>query len=29
VVDGRVVMRQGDAEDVGRELDLAIRKVWT
>ncbi len=29
VVDGRVVMRQGDAEAVGRELDLAIGREWT
>ncbi len=28
VVDGRVVVRQGDAEEVGRELDAAIGKVW-
>jgi formiminoglutamate deiminase len=29
VVDGRVVMRQGDAEVVGRELEAAIGRVWT
>ncbi len=29
VVDGRLVVRQGDAEVVGRELDIAIGRVWT
>ena len=28
MVDGRVVVRQGDREEIGRELDEAIRKVW-
>ena len=28
VVDGRVVVRQGDCEQIGRELDAAIGKVW-
>jgi len=28
MVDGRVVVRQGDREDIGRELDAAIGKVW-
>lgn len=29
VVDGRVVARQGDGEEIGRELDAAIRRLWT
>ncbi len=28
MVDGRVVVRQGDREEIGRELDAAIRRVW-
>ncbi|CUR55280.1 Formiminoglutamate deiminase [metagenome] len=28
VVDGRVVLRQGDGEQIGRQLDAAIGKVW-
>jgi formiminoglutamate deiminase len=28
VVDGRVVFRQGDGDQVGRELDAAITHVW-
>ena len=28
MVDGRVVVRQGDREQVGRELDAAITAVW-
>jgi formiminoglutamate deiminase len=28
MVDGRVVVRQGDRHDIGRELDEAIGKVW-
>ena len=28
MVDGRVVVRQGDREEIGRELDAAIRQVW-
>jgi cytosine/adenosine deaminase-related metal-dependent hydrolase len=28
MVDGRVVVRPGDREEVGRELDAAIGKVW-
>ena len=28
MVDGRVVVRQGDREDIGRQLDVAIGKVW-
>ena len=28
MVDGRVVVRQGDRADVGRELDIAIDAVW-
>ena len=28
MVDGRVVVRQGDREDIGRELHEAIGKVW-
>ncbi|WP_426245677.1 formimidoylglutamate deiminase [Nocardioides sp. LHG3406-4] len=28
VVDGRVVMRQGDRVDIGRELDEAIGRMW-
>ena len=28
MVDGRVVVRQGDREQIGRELDAAIGAVW-
>jgi formiminoglutamate deiminase len=28
MVDGRVVVRQGDRQQVGRELDAAIRALW-
>ena len=28
MVDGRIVVRKGDREEIGRELDEAIRKVW-
>jgi formiminoglutamate deiminase len=28
MVDGRVVVRQGDREEIGRELDTAIGEVW-
>ena len=28
MVDGRVVFRQGEADDIGRELDAAIGRVW-
>ncbi|MFN8192987.1 MAG: formimidoylglutamate deiminase [Nocardioidaceae bacterium] len=28
MVDGRVVVRQGDAEDIGRELDRVIGDLW-
>ena len=28
MVDGRVVVRQGDREEIGRELDAAVRQVW-
>ncbi len=28
MVDGRVVVRQGDREEIGRELDAAIAAVW-
>jgi formiminoglutamate deiminase len=28
MVDGRIVVRQGDREQVGRELDAAITSVW-
>jgi formiminoglutamate deiminase len=28
MVDGRVVVRQGDREQIGRELDAAIRHLW-
>ena len=28
MVDGRIVVRQGDREEIGRELDEAIGKVW-
>ena len=28
VVDGCVVVRQGDREEIGRELDAAVRQVW-
>ncbi len=28
MVDGRVVVREGDRDEIGRELDEAIRKVW-
>ena len=29
MVDGRIVVRQGDREEIGRELDETIRKIWT
>jgi formiminoglutamate deiminase len=29
MVDGRIVVRQGDREEIGRELDAVIGKVWT
>ena len=29
MVDGRVVVRQGDREQIGRELDAAIGRLWT
>ena len=29
MVDGRVVVRQGDREEIGRELDEAIGRLWT
>lgn len=28
MVDGRVVVRQGDREQIGRELEAAVRRVW-
>lgn len=28
MVDGRIVVRQGDREDIGRELDVAIGRMW-
>jgi len=28
MVDGRIVVRQGDREEIGRKLDEAIGKVW-
>jgi formiminoglutamate deiminase len=28
MVDGRIVVRQGDREETGRELDRAIGKIW-
>ncbi|MGH3347132.1 MAG: formimidoylglutamate deiminase [Nocardioides sp.] len=28
VVDGRVVVRRGDGEEIGRELDEAIGRIW-
>ena len=28
MVDGRVVVRQGDRDELGRELDEAIGRVW-
>jgi cytosine/adenosine deaminase-related metal-dependent hydrolase len=28
MVDGRLVVRQGDREELGRELDEAIGRVW-
>ena len=29
MVDGRVVVRKGDRDEIGRELDEAIGKIWT
>jgi hypothetical protein len=28
MVDGRIVVREGDREQIGRELDEAIRRIW-
>jgi cytosine/adenosine deaminase-related metal-dependent hydrolase len=28
MVDGRIVVRQGDREEIGRELDAAIGRIW-
>ena len=28
VVDGRVVVREGDRAEVGRELDAVIERLW-
>ena len=28
MVDGRVVVRQGDRQEIGRELDATIRTLW-